>query len=251
MEEIISKSFCAHCGAEQIENYKFCSQCGKRNQLSINKEKKRIKSIDKNLGFLLGYTFFIILLILTASLTEETYKTIVVTSIIFAIVDLAFAFPQPKVWQLLVFPDIKIKPLLAIIGISLFTGVTVSFSMEQLNLFLFDETNVIMPYFEHLEHPLLMGIIFIAVFPAIFEELAFRGFIYNNLKTLSGDKAAIWGSTFLFAIVHFSLLSLIWLIPFALLLSYFRKKHSTIIYGIIGHFIHNATTLIIEYLGWF
>jgi uncharacterized protein len=89
--------------------------------------------------------------------------------------------------------------------------------------------------------------IFVAVFPALFEELAFRGFVYNSINNLVGSKSAIWGSAFLFALVHFSLLSLVWLLPFGLLLAYFRNKYSSLLYGIIGHFTHNALVILIEY----
>jgi len=249
MGDSFQKIACTHCGAEQVENFKFCSNCGKCSANIVNRERKRSKKFDINLKFLSGYALFTIFLLLIASLTDESFKLIVILTVLFALVDIFFAVAQPSVWRLLKLDNLKVGPTLSIIGICIATGVVVSYSMDSLNLILFEESLRTMPLFYHLDYPLLGAIIFVSVSPALFEELAFRGFVYNNIKVLSGESAAIWGSTFLFAIVHFSLLSLIWIIPFGLLLAHYRKKHSTLFYGILGHFTHNTTTLLIEYYG--
>ncbi len=60
-------------------------------------------------------------------------------------------------------------------------------------------------------------IFFVAVMPALFEELAYRGFVLEKLLQVVDKKQAIFISAFLFAIMHMSFISLFWLIPFALL----------------------------------
>jgi membrane protease YdiL (CAAX protease family) len=167
------------------------------------------------------------------------------------LVDLIFAAFQPQVYKLFNVLKIRLLPLIGIISICIVSGFAVSYCMEWLNIVLSDEVTLYLPIYLHLDHPLIYAIIFTAAFPAIFEEIAFRGFVYDNFKAIGGVRSAIWGSSFLFALVHFSLLSLVWIMPFGLLLAYFRTKYSSLLYGMVGHFVHNTTVVLIEYYMYF
>lgn len=245
--EVPSQVICSYCDHAQIESFKFCTNCGKRNISFYKSELLEDKHHKVNLRLLSIYAIFSIVLLIIAAFTENTLEVLIVWTASFAAIDIVFATIQPSVWELLRVDQVRLIPLLSIILICLCSGFVVSFSMDYINMALFQETTQYIHLFEHLENSLLIAILIIAVFPAIFEELAFRGFVFSNLQVIGGKQSAIWGSTFLFALVHLSLLSFIWLIPFGLLLSYFRKKYSTIIYGIAGHFVHNATVTLIEY----
>ncbi len=247
MEEALSKEVCPFCAHEQLVHFKYCSNCGKRNSIDIKVEHEIDNKFNSNIKFLATYSLLLIVLLLIAALNEQTLEILVLWTACFAIIDAVFATMQVSVWRLLKINTVKMLPLLSIVVICISTGFIVSYSMNHLNRILFHETFNSFQLFQHLEYPLFYATIIMAVFPAFFEELAFRGFVFDNLTFIGGEKSAIWGSTFLFALVHFSMLSFIWLIPFALLLSYYRKKYSSLIYGIIGHFTHNATTLLIEY----
>jgi membrane protease YdiL (CAAX protease family) len=87
----------------------------------------------------------------------------------------------------------------------------------------------------------------IAVSPAIFEELAFRGVIQSGLSRMIEPQQTIYLTAFLFAILHMSFFSLFWLIPFAVFLSYVRNKENTLWYGVIMHFVFNATACFFEF----
>lgn len=247
MEGVLSKEVCAKCGHEHSAGFKFCSNCGKRNFTDIKNELESESQFYIHIQYLVAYSLLSIILLLIIALNENTFKILIFWTACFAIIDIVFASMQMSVWKLLKVNTIKILPFLSIVGICIGSAFLVSYTMNQLNLILFQDEYSSFQLFQHLEHPLLYAIIIVAVFPAFFEELAFRGFVFDNLNFIGGEKSAIWGSAFLFALVHFSLLSLIWLIPFALILSHYRKKYSTLTYGIIGHFIHNATTILIEY----
>ncbi len=247
MENLPLIQVCSYCNQEQATDYKFCADCGRRNVDDLKIERQKSTGVNRNIRSLAIYALLSIILLLIGAFTDETIEDLIIWSVVFAIVDITFAFYQPSVWALLKPNLIKLLPLITITTICIASGFIVSYSMGKMNFFLFEEDYTTMHLFYHLKYPLLYAIILIAVFPALFEELAFRGFVYNNLKVIGGEKSAIWGSTFLFALVHFSLLSLIWLIPFALMLSHYRKKYSTLLYGMVGHFTHNATTILIEY----
>lgn len=238
---------CHNCGQEQKLDYKFCNKCGTQNLNRYKENIKKEKRYNENLKFLARYTFIIFALLVISSFTGEGLYPFIIWTICFAIVDLIFGIIQPEVWKLFSLKNIQIRPLLVMIGIGVTSGILVFLSIEKLNLMLGMESYNYNEVFEGLEYSLVFAIILTAVFPAFFEEMAFRGFVYNNLSKLAGQKSAIWGSSFLFGLVHFSLLSLYWIIPFGLILAYFRTRYNTIIYGIVGHFIHNTTVVLLEH----
>ncbi len=74
--------------------------------------------------------------------------------------------------------------------------------------------------------PLAFAIVSIAVFPAITEELAFRGILFGQLRKLTSAASTIIVTGVLFALVHFSILSFVWLIPAGLFLGYVRSRYA-------------------------
>lgn len=242
-----SSGICAYCQVEQLLNFKFCSNCGKRNLEITAMEQVAEKRFQINLRMLSVYALFSLCLLVISALSDASFESLIVWSLAFSLIDIVFGLFQPSVFKLMQLEKIRMVPLLSIILICIGSGILVSFSSDHLNLLFFEETSEIMDLFVHLEYPLLVAILLVAVFPAVFEELAFRGFVFNNLKVLGGEQSAIWGSAFLFALVHLSLLSLIWIFPFGLLLGYFRKKYATLVYGMAGHFVHNSVVILIEY----
>jgi membrane protease YdiL (CAAX protease family) len=94
--------------------------------------------------------------------------------------------------------------------------------------------------------PALVMIYSIAIYPAIFEELAFRGVIYNYLKKILDERLVVIVTGFMFAIVHLSLISLFWLVPFGIFAGAMRKRFGTILYGIIFHFIFNLIAVLFD-----
>lgn len=241
---------CPKCGSEQALNFKFCSRCGSRNPNITKKEEQTEEQFQIHLRLLGWYTIIVILLLLANTFTEETLEVVILTSIGFAILDFIFSFLQLSVWKLFL-TTVSLLRIFQMIGLGVITGIVVTIFTDHLNLLLFDEKFEYMPVFYSAENPLFMAILMVAVFPAFTEELAFRGFVFKNLDVLIGRKSAIWGSAFLFGLVHFSLISLMWIIPFGLVLAYLRDKYSTLTYGIILHFSHNATTILLEYYGVF
>ncbi len=237
---------CTVCESEQKVGYNFCTSCGSRNQVAQAKIQSSLDTKNENIRFLASYAFVIIGALVINLFIEERFITVVSVSVVFAAIDVIFAFKKPSVWDLVTKP-IDLKPLLWIIPCFIFSGVVVFWCINNLNEMLFEDYLFFDYAFLDTKNPLLYSIIFIAVFPAIFEELAFRGFVFNGIKQISGTKSAMWGSSFLFALVHFSILSLFWLIPFALILSKIRIRYSSIVYGMVAHFTHNATVTIIDY----
>lgn len=239
---------CTYCGYLQKEKFKFCTSCGKRSEQAVNKEKKSDLKIHKNLKSVVSYTVLIIVLLIVEALLGLSFETLLIWTVTFAIIDILYAQNQPQVWLLLKTKQLEIEAAISIFMICILTAFSVAYFADFTNQFFYGYVeDGYLQYFSEFENPLIYAIILIGIFPAFFEELAFRGFIYNNLEILGSKRSAIWGSAFLFSLVHFSIFSLLWLIPFSLIMTYYRNKYSTIIYGMIGHFTHNTTILLIEY----
>ncbi len=83
------------------------------------------------------------------------------------------------------------------------------------------------------------AVFFVAVLPAVTEEIADRGLIQEWLqKALSPWKAIIF-TAFLFGISHFTIFSLPYLFSVGLLLGWLKWKTGSLYPSILIHFLHN------------
>jgi uncharacterized protein len=96
-------------------------------------------------------------------------------------------------------------------------------------------------------HPLLLSILSIAVFPALTEELAFRGILFGQLQRLTTGTSAVVVTAILFAFVHFAVLGLYWLLPCGLLYGWIRHREGHIWWGVLLHACHNSLVVLQEF----
>lgn len=83
------------------------------------------------------------------------------------------------------------------------------------------------------------AVFFVAVLPAITEEIACRGLIQHWLQQALPPARAIAFAAFLFAISHFSAFSLPYLFLIGLLLGWLKWKTGSLFPSIGVHFLHN------------
>ena len=214
----------------------------------VPKTVRKAEDSEKNIQFLTAYSFIVLAVLVVNYYLDETFYTIIIVSVVFALVDLAFAYHQPTVWRL-VFKPINLFHLLWVVPVFAASAFVIYYFVDNMNSLFFDY-DYLDYRFEDTSHPLLYSLIFMAVFPAVFEELAFRGFVFDAIEKISDYRFAIWGSSFLFALVHFSVLSFFWLVPFAIILARIRLRYSSIVFGIVAHFVHNSVVTIVDYYGW-
>ncbi len=86
-----------------------------------------------------------------------------------------------------------------------------------------------------------------AVLPAIFEELLFRGVIFNGLKDYN-KWWAIFGSAILFSLMHLNVEQTIYPFIVGTILSFVMLKTNNIIYPMIIHFLNNAIVIVVTYI---
>lgn len=152
-----------------------------------------------------------------------------------------------------IFPDIAsdVKPnsLLIqafILGVSgQFAGILVNLPVNAIYLTFKPEIPQNHPDITNLKQ-LAVGIIAMCVTPAFFEEIFFRGIIFNHFRRF-GSSAATVLSAFLFATVHYSALNFAGPFVLGLIFGIITARTHRIIYAIIAHFAVNLVALLLTY----
>ena len=86
-------------------------------------------------------------------------------------------------------------------------------------------------------------IFFVCIFPAVTEEIAFRGLLQHWLHVAVKPRRAIILASSLFALVHFSVWSFPYLFLVGLLLGWAKWKTGSLGPSIVIHFLHNFAVL--------
>ncbi|WP_299223063.1 CPBP family intramembrane glutamic endopeptidase [uncultured Aquimarina sp.] len=236
---------CKTCNESLEAVVNFCPSCG----TSVTKIGKRDKSEHLNL-VIAFYIVMLVFLVINFFLYQDDSSLMqeIATESIFALIIIGFTFFDFKnIIKLYRFPKIDLLPLLGYITIPFASAFLVYYAVEFINVQLSDETyNYYFGYVDY-PNPMFWAVLFVAIFPPIFEELGFRGFLYNQLNKIASTKVTIILTAFIFALVHFSVISLLWIFPFGLLLGYLRHKYNTLWIGMIIHFIHNFIVLYLDY----
>lgn len=235
---------CPKCEFQNLSIATFCSNCG--HKLNISKEVDYNIPVKKISIFFFSLLAYICVLNFTAF--GKTYSTLLIIDTIFAIIVLIFFFFNFKsTIRLFRFKKHSANTIILIVIIAPIMALIVYYLGHFLNKSIFDSSEIIYyNQFKNSPSPLFFSIISIGVFPAIFEEITFRGILFNQSLEIMGLKPTILVTSILFTILHLSLLSAIWLFPGALLLGYLRAKNKSIVYGIIGHFLYNTSIVIIQ-----
>lgn len=91
----------------------------------------------------------------------------------------------------------------------------------------------------------VLNLIGITILPAIGEELIFRGFLIRNFFQNSNNiYFAVFGSSFLFALIHFQPMKIIPMFAIGLLLGLFYVHTRNLLVPIAAHFLNNVVSLI-------
>lgn len=77
------------------------------------------------------------------------------------------------------------------------------------------------------------------------EELLFRGLIYPSIKQTGRPLLAIWGTSILFAAIHFNMLAMIPLLFVALMLTLLYEATDNLLVPIIAHALFNLANFMI------
>ena len=93
---------------------------------------------------------------------------------------------------------------------------------------------------------LLVGLLVIAVSPAICEELFHRGLLLSAYERRGSMKAVVFTAIF-FGIFHFDITNFLGPVFLGLLIGYYVIRTNSIFAGMLAHFLNNAISEIIQY----
>lgn len=237
---------CQHCGNWFDNDLNFCSKCGKA-KVEVEVKKFEFSEIAPAITYYV-VSLVILLIYSASSLFEDNLESELFITAIIIVVTSLFALQNGRAfWQSLSFKNFRFFPLIKMLVIASVGAVVVNFFADWMNFALFDEQFYFESNYFETDYPLVVAIMLVCVQPALFEEFAFRGFMFNVIQKSGGTSAALIVTSFLFAILHLSILGLFWLLPLGLLFGYFRAKYGTIWYGVFGHFCYNLIITLFEF----
>lgn len=247
MSEISNELSCQYCNERIAESDVFCGQCGQ----PVGEKSDVKEDVFSSLQPALLYYFITFLLLATYKLTSffpEGFDGLILVSVIDILIVLAFWYHNfDDLRELWSFKKVKLGLIGASILMAVFAAFVVSIIATFLNSSIYDEVFYETTIYGESQFPFLVATVLVAIQPAIFEEVAFRGFLFNYLKKVTTPNSAIYVTAFLFGIMHMQFISLLWLIPMGLIFAYSRNRYHTLWYGVVGHFAYNFTITAMEF----
>ncbi|MEJ7737809.1 MAG: type II CAAX endopeptidase family protein [Chitinophagaceae bacterium] len=243
-----SSKICTNCIQLIPESSPFCTFCGQRqdNGEDLREEERRARWLR-----LLTIFYMADLVVCTVANFNNQFTGLywlLITESVLAVLTLVFMLIVWKeVKPLFQWKSFSLPKVLVYMIAAILFGIAVNVLVKWLNRSIFDQEVYYYRSFRHLPYPKFSMVMLIAILPAIFEELAYRGIILQGLFKLVLERQAILIAAFLFAIIHMSLISFFWLLPFAIWLGNVRLKENTIWYGVLIHFFFNLTACIFEF----
>ncbi|MCZ4243860.1 CPBP family intramembrane glutamic endopeptidase [Pedobacter punctiformis] len=236
---------CHNCQSEILTSNHYCNYCGQtQNAEEIETAGFKWSNLQQ---LALFFVVQVLLCITPAIIKENSIFFNLSLDVVMAITTLIFfGYSWAENKYLLKWPAFSLKKLLLFIVIASLASVIVQYLVTHLNLILWNKTQSYYDTFSGHPYGKYLMILSIAIFPALFEELAYRGYLMQKLINIFDEKQAIYISSFIFFIMHFSLISFFWLLPFAITLGFIRIREKTIWYGVIIHFIFNLTACLYE-----
>lgn len=239
---------CARCGSLAGPHDIFCGQCGR--ELAPALQQARGDAFAALTPALVYYflTLFLLMVYKFTPAFPSGFEGQVVISLIDIVIVIAFALhARHDLAPLFSVSQLRFRLVVLTIAGALAGSLVIAALAKFINVSISDDVFYDPYLFQDTQYPLLISILFICVQPAIFEELAFRGFLFGNLQRVTSPLGALYISGFLFGLMHLSYISMIWLVPIGLAFAYLRLRYNTLWYGMIGHFFYNLGITLIEY----
>jgi uncharacterized protein len=243
-------SFCGECGAAWTQAASACGQCGKPRARAAA---ITTTGMSSGVGLVSALALYFVLLgTLLASFVLETqdfFEVLDTILIVDTIVVLIWAFVHRA----------DLAGPLRTLGERRYWGIAVAAVPATVAIAYVNSwaaTNLVStPQVDALELcinagyglPLLM--LTWAVQPAVIEELAFRGIIFERLSAIVEPRAAIMIAAIAFTTLHLALLSAVFLMCLGLLAGWLRWKSGSIYPAMTLHLLHNAAVVTLMWTG--
>lgn len=249
MEEVTRYTkVCSQCERPVADDAVFCKYCGFFQPIE-DEEFEDLQS-DKWLKVLMVFYSLDLVICTLVNFLDffRGLRWLFITEVVLATLTVIFiAILWKDVKFLFEWKSFTIVKSLVYAVASVLFAIVVNVLVKWVNNSIFDQEVYYYRTFMHLDYPRVAMLTLVALFPAIFEELSYRGLILHSLLKLADQRQAILIAAFLFAIIHMSFISFFWLMPFAIWLGNVRYKEKTIWYGVLIHFCFNLTACLFEF----
>lgn len=242
-------SFCRECGAAWAEGASVCTRCGtprvEARAAPVGLSTTAGLASSLALFFVLLVTVLAPLVIESDDLFDMLDKLLLVDTVIVAIWaiihrhDLAAPLRNVGEWRYwgLALAAVPVTLGIAYANLWLATDVLGGFDIDLAALYL------------GAGYSLPMVLLLCAVQPAVVEEIAFRGIMFERLQTIVDPKAAIIMVAIGFMTLHLSFLSAIFLVALGLITGWLRWKSGSLYPAMLVHLLHNGVVALLSYSG--
>jgi membrane protease YdiL (CAAX protease family) len=185
-------------------------------------------------------------IVVSSSLESDSPTILLAASAIDAVVILAFCTADRR----------RIRPLLArvalgprnllrcVVALILVFG-TIQIWFAALSWLEIDSLRYLDSFRDH-GWPIWTAFAMISIYPAVFEELCFRGYIQGRLQSILGSGEALALQAVLFSVVHLSPLIFPTHFVMGLILGWLRNRTGSLYPGMVVHALWNASVLVME-----
>lgn len=246
-EEATNAHTCINCRLLIAEDDRHCIHCGAQQAVPDIDDALQKQQTLIGLAIFFGVHLAVCLISNFTSYTRGLASLLIVDGLLSLFTLIYVILLRSELKALLRWTSFSPAKLSGYIATAVLGAVVVHFSVRWLNKTIFDADAYYYYAFSHLRYAKLITLLIVALQPAIFEELAFRGVLQEGLNKVVDKRQAIFISAFLFTLLHMSFISFFWLMPFALWIGYVRMKEETIWYGVLIHFCFNTTACFIEF----
>ncbi len=204
--------------------------------------------------FALGLIFFLVISMVAISIAvlftgvDADKATLAITVvqdlIIFLIPVLIYCLiTHTKLTEIIPHEKLSLKNILYIIILTILISpiILVVSSITTLFYSSYDNNAAIFATIDAL--PMSLCILALAIMPAVFEELAFRGIVLSNYKSISLLKAAFVSGLF-FGLFHMDFYQIPYAIAAGIFFSFLVRYTNSIYASMLSHFLINATQVI-------
>ncbi len=245
---------CPLCKAKILSSSQFCGKCGN----SISKTDKDTYKTDFRDSHSNNPTVWQwvspalklwVFLLITIGVFGITSRILKITSPFFflsfhlltAFIILIVCFKSKNQLKPLFinFRFLRVQSIFEVLGAIIFIYCFMSFYIKLVSLIGIENLSLL-TYFRELNWPLWSVFIIMCLFPGIFEEFAFRGYIMNRLEKVGTSKEALIIQAAMFSVLH--LLPHVFISHFiiGLILGFIRIRSQSIYPGIFIHVVWNS-----------
>jgi membrane protease YdiL (CAAX protease family) len=237
---------CNECQSAVKGHQRFCHHCGA--YLGAEAHQEDIFNNDQLRSAFVFYSIYLLIcLVVRYTGWFESYDEMFWIELVLAAITILFVYyRKAAILPLLSVKSLRLPVVAVLIVLAAAFSWLISTTVRELNVSLFNADTSYYDGYKIYILPRLVMVYSIALMPALFEELAFRGILYNYLSAFLNDRLVVLVTAFMFAAMHLNFISLIWLIPFGIFLGFLRRKYDTIWYGVIFHFIFNLTACLLD-----